>query len=99
MSTSSQSDKSRRQSGRAGWVLLWALGVPIPVMFVLFMLRSTVAAAPPVATDEAALCAPYGGVREVASRTYTIRSGVEETGLAVYCKDGSYVARHTTGKP
>ena len=27
------------QSGKAGWILLWALGVPIPVLFVLFMLR------------------------------------------------------------
>lgn len=29
----------RTQSGKAGWILLWALGVPIPVLFVLFLLR------------------------------------------------------------
>ena len=32
--------KSRdSQSGKAGWILLWALGVPIPILFVLFLLR------------------------------------------------------------
>ena len=29
----------RTQSGKVGWILLWALGVPIPVLFVLFLLR------------------------------------------------------------
>ena len=29
----------RQQSGKAGWILLWLLGVPIPVLFVLFLLR------------------------------------------------------------
>jgi len=29
----------RTQSGKAGWILLWALGVPIPVLLVLFLLR------------------------------------------------------------
>jgi hypothetical protein len=29
----------RRQEGKVGWILLWALGVPIPVLFVLFLLR------------------------------------------------------------
>jgi hypothetical protein len=29
----------RRQEGKAGWILLWALGVPIPVLLVLFLLR------------------------------------------------------------
>jgi hypothetical protein len=27
------------QSGRVGWILLWALGVPIPVLLVLYALR------------------------------------------------------------
>jgi hypothetical protein len=27
------------ESGRVGWILLWALGVPIPVLFILFMMR------------------------------------------------------------
>jgi len=25
--------------GRVGWVLLWLLGVPIPVLLILFLLR------------------------------------------------------------
>jgi hypothetical protein len=25
--------------GKMGWVLLWALGVPIPVLLVLFLVR------------------------------------------------------------
>jgi len=29
----------RAQEGKMGWILLWALGVPIPVLFVLFLLR------------------------------------------------------------
>jgi hypothetical protein len=28
-----------RQRGKAGWILLWLLGVPIPVLLVLFLLR------------------------------------------------------------
>jgi hypothetical protein len=28
-----------RQEGKMGYVLLWALGVPIPVLFVIFLLR------------------------------------------------------------
>lgn len=31
--------KARTQSGKAGWILLWLLGVPLPVLFVLFLLR------------------------------------------------------------
>ena len=27
------------QEGKLGWILLWALGVPIPVLLVLFLLR------------------------------------------------------------
>jgi hypothetical protein len=29
----------RLESGRAGWILLWLLGVPIPVLLVLYVLR------------------------------------------------------------
>jgi hypothetical protein len=29
----------RKQNGGIGWVLLWLLGVPIPVLIVLFLLR------------------------------------------------------------
>lgn len=28
-----------RQSGRMGWVLLWLLGIPVPVLLTLFLLR------------------------------------------------------------
>ena len=27
------------QQGKVGWILLWLLGVPIPVLLVLFLLR------------------------------------------------------------
>jgi hypothetical protein len=29
----------RHESGRVGWVLLWLIGVPIPVLLVLYLLR------------------------------------------------------------
>lgn len=29
----------RRQEGKAGWILLWLLGIPIPILLVLFLLR------------------------------------------------------------
>jgi hypothetical protein len=29
----------RKQEGKLGYILLWALGVPIPVLFVVFLLR------------------------------------------------------------
>jgi hypothetical protein len=32
-------DGLRTQSGKVGWILLWLLGVPIPVLLVLFLLR------------------------------------------------------------
>jgi hypothetical protein len=27
------------ESGKVGWILLWAVGVPIPVLLLLFLLR------------------------------------------------------------
>jgi hypothetical protein len=27
------------ESGRVGWIVLWLLGVPIPVLLVLYVLR------------------------------------------------------------
>ena len=27
------------QTGKAGWLLLWLLGVPIPVLVILFLVR------------------------------------------------------------
>lgn len=29
----------RHESGRVGWALLWLLGVPIPLLLVLYLLR------------------------------------------------------------
>ena len=29
----------RGQAGKLGWILLWALGVPIPILLVLFLMR------------------------------------------------------------
>jgi hypothetical protein len=31
--------RRRRQEGRIGWILLWLVGIPIPVLLVLFALR------------------------------------------------------------
>lgn len=28
-----------KESGKLGWILLWLIGVPIPVLLVLFLLR------------------------------------------------------------
>ena len=33
------SEDRSSESGRAGWIMLWLLGVPIPVLLVLFALR------------------------------------------------------------
>jgi hypothetical protein len=30
---------NKRESGRVGWIVLWLLGVPIPVLLILFALR------------------------------------------------------------
>lgn len=33
-------DPSRkREAGRVGWVLLWLIGIPIPVLLLLYVLR------------------------------------------------------------
>jgi hypothetical protein len=31
--------RAGRQQGKAGWILLWLLGVPIPILLILFVLR------------------------------------------------------------
>jgi hypothetical protein len=31
--------RAQRQGGKAGWILLWLLGIPIPILLVLFLLR------------------------------------------------------------
>lgn len=30
---------SRREAGAIGWVLLWLIGIPIPILLVFFLLR------------------------------------------------------------
>lgn len=32
-------NSNQTKSGKVGWVLLWLLGVPIPVLLILFLLR------------------------------------------------------------
>jgi hypothetical protein len=34
-------DKAKRgmEEGKVGWILLWLLGVPIPILLILFLLR------------------------------------------------------------
>jgi len=32
-------DRRRYQSGRVGWILLWLLGIPLPILLVLYLLR------------------------------------------------------------
>jgi hypothetical protein len=27
------------QNGKVGWILLWAIGVPVPLLFLLFLMR------------------------------------------------------------
>jgi len=27
------------EKGKIGWILLWALGVPVPLLFILFVIR------------------------------------------------------------
>ena len=39
MSLSSVREKLRSEEGRAGYVLMWLLGVPIPVLFLIYVLR------------------------------------------------------------
>jgi hypothetical protein len=29
----------RRERGKLGWILLWLLGIPIPILFLLFLVR------------------------------------------------------------
>jgi hypothetical protein len=29
----------RAQSGKIGWIVLWLLGIPIPLLLILFLLR------------------------------------------------------------
>jgi hypothetical protein len=38
MKTSSGSTDNPRH-GKVGWIILWLLGVPIPILFILFLIR------------------------------------------------------------
>ncbi len=29
----------RAENGKVGWALLWLLGVPLPVLFIMFLIR------------------------------------------------------------
>jgi hypothetical protein len=39
MSSLARRWRAGREQGKAGWILLWLLGVPIPILLVLFLLR------------------------------------------------------------
>jgi hypothetical protein len=30
---------TRYQEGKVGWILLWLLGIPIPILLILFLVR------------------------------------------------------------
>lgn len=32
-------EKFQDQSGKVGWILLWAIGVPVPILLILFLMR------------------------------------------------------------
>ncbi len=32
-------NKKRAQAGKVGWILLWLLGVPIPILLILYFVR------------------------------------------------------------
>ncbi len=31
--------RARRETGKIGWILLWLIGIPVPVLLALFLLR------------------------------------------------------------
>jgi hypothetical protein len=31
--------RKSNEQGRIGWIVLWLLGIPIPILFILFLLR------------------------------------------------------------
>ena len=34
-----RSDMRNRQEGKIGWVFLWLIGIPIPLLVILFLVR------------------------------------------------------------
>ena len=31
--------EERNEQGKVGWILLWLIGVPLPILLILFLLR------------------------------------------------------------
>ena len=31
--------KRAREAGKVGWIMLWLLGIPVPILLLLFVLR------------------------------------------------------------
>lgn len=31
--------KRRHESGKIGWIFLWLIGIPLPILLILFVLR------------------------------------------------------------
>jgi hypothetical protein len=31
--------KNPLESGKLGWILLWVIGIPVPILLILFLLR------------------------------------------------------------
>jgi hypothetical protein len=31
--------RTKYEEGRAGWLLLWLIGVPVPILLILFLIR------------------------------------------------------------
>lgn len=34
-----EESRSRLEQGKAGWILLWLIGIPVPILLILFLLR------------------------------------------------------------
>ena len=32
-------DMRHKEEGKMGWILLWALGIPVPILLLLFLVR------------------------------------------------------------
>jgi hypothetical protein len=39
MKTHMEKLRRRMESGKIGWIFLWLIGVPIPVLLILFLMR------------------------------------------------------------
>jgi hypothetical protein len=34
-----QEGKRKMEEGKVGWVMLWLLGIPVPILLILFLMR------------------------------------------------------------